>query len=176
MSFIKAFVSKHINAAASHRPTGQEAVALFFYGAAPDPARIAELAAGAEVSTSSTDGKTRITITWPDVSTTVTIDPSWDKAVQMEGMRGWTDRFPAKVKALPEVQALIASFDTVTACYGSVSKPGLDADNKVMNLFKALQGESGGFFFSRNSFYGTDGLRITGFNEDPVCLGLPPQA
>ena len=43
MSFIKAFVSKHINAAASHRPTGQEAVALFFYGAAPDPARIAEL-------------------------------------------------------------------------------------------------------------------------------------
>lgn len=175
MSFIKAFVSKHINAAAARHPTDQEAVAVFFYGQSPDIARISELAAGAEISTSTADGKTRITAVWPDVSTTITIDPGWDKAAQMEGMRGWTDRFPPKIKALAEVQALIASFDTVTACYGSVSKPGLDADNKAMNLLRALQADGGGFFFSRNSFYDTDGLRITGFNEDPVWLGTPPQ-
>lgn len=175
MSFIKAFVSKHINAAAARRPTDLEAVAVFFYGQSPDAARIAELAPGAEVSASTADGKTRITAAWPDVSTTITIDPAWDKAAQMEGMRGWTERFPAKIKALAEVQALIASFDTVTACYGSVSKPGLDADNKAMNLLRALLADGGGFFFSRNSFYDTDGLRITGFNEDPVWLGTPPQ-
>lgn len=176
MSFIKAFVSKHINAAAAQRPTGQEAVAVFFYGQAPDAARIAALAAGADVSTSTEAGKTRITIAWPDVSTTITIDPGWDKVAQMEGMRGWAERFPAKVRALDDVKALLDSFDRVEACYGSVSRPGLDAGNKAMTLLKALLAEGGGFFFSRNSFYDTDGLRITGFNEDPVWLGTPPQA
>lgn len=176
MSFIKAFVTKHIHAAATHRPAGQEAVAIFFYGAAPDVERITELASGAEVSVGNSEGKTRINIVWPDVSTVITIDPAWDKAVQMQGMRGWTDRFPAKVRALDDVKALIDSFDHVNACYGSISKPGLDADNKVVNLFNALLGTEGGFFFSRNSFYGTDRLRITGFDEDPSWLGTPPNA
>ena len=176
MSFIKAFVSKHINAAAAQRPTGIEAIAVFFYGQAPDATRIAALATGADVSTSMAEGKTRITIAWPDISTTITIDPNWDKAAQMEGMRGWAERFPAKVRALDEVKALLDSFDRVEACYGSVSRPGLDADNKAMTLLKTLLTEGGGFFFSRNSFYDTDGLRITGFNEDPVWLGTPPQA
>ena len=151
-----------------------EAVALFFYGAAPDLARISALAGDAAVSTETEGSKTRITITWPDVSTVITIDSAWDKATQMEGMRGWTDRFPAKVRALDEVKALVESFDRVQACYGTVSKPGLDADNKVMNLLRAMQDDAGGFFFSRNSFYGIDGLRITGFDEDPVWLGTPP--
>lgn len=176
MSFIKAFVTKHIHAAAATRPAGQEAVAVFFYGPAPTLGEISALAADAEVSTESEGHKTRINIAWPDVSTTITIDQSWDKTLQMQGLRGWTDRFPAKVKALEEVKALLDSFDHVTACYGTVSKPGLDADNKVMNLLRALHGTEGGFFFSRNSFYGTDSLRITGFDEDPVWLGTPPQA
>jgi hypothetical protein len=175
MSFIKAFVTKHIQSVTAARPSGQEAVAIFFYGDPPDTARITELAveAEAEVSVGNDEGKTRIALAWPDVSTVITIDPSWDKAIQMQGMRGWTDRFPAKVRELDEVQALIESFDRVTACYGSISKPGLDDGNKVMSLLKALQGNGGGFFFSRNSFYGTDGLRITGFDEDPAWLGTP---
>lgn len=174
MSFLKSLVTKHIHAAAAARPQDQEAVAVFFYGAPPAPGSLAALAANAEVTTVQEEGKTRISVVWPDVTTTITIDPAWDKAVQMQGMRGWTDRFPAKVKALDDVKALIESFDTVTACYGTVSKPGLDADGKVINLFRAMLGDGGGFFFSRNSFYGTDGLRITGFDEDPVWLGKPP--
>ena len=180
MSFIKAFVSKHIQAAAAAHPTGKEAVALFFYGTAPGLAEITALAGDAAISTETVESKTRITLTWPDVSTVITIDSAWDKATQMEGMRGWTERFPAKVRALDEVKAMIASFDSVTACYGTVTQPGLDAGNKVMDLFRALLGtpdqQAGGFFFSRNSFYDRDGLRITGFNEDPDWLGVPPIA
>lgn len=174
MSFIKAFVTKHIHAAAAARPAGQEAVAVFFYGTAPGLAEITALAGTAEVSSETDGSKTRITVRWPDVSTVITIDSAWDKAAQMQGMRGWTDRFPAKVKALEKVQAMIASFDSVTACYGTVSKPGLDADNKVMDFFRALLGSAGGFFFSGNSFYGVDGMRITGIDEDPNWLGTPP--
>lgn len=177
MSFIKSFVTKHIYAAAETRPTGQEAIAVFFYGAAPSIAEITALAAGAEAVTTEEEGKTRITLTWPDVSTVITIDPNWDKAVQMEGMRGWTERFPKRVRELEEVKTLVASFDTVQACYGTVTKPGLDTDNKVVNLLKALASlhdkDRGGFFFSRNSFYGIDGLRVTGYDEDPVWLGKP---
>ncbi len=177
MSFIKSFVTKHIYAAAETRPTGQEAIAVFFYGPAPSVAEITALASGADTAITEEEGKTRITLTWPDVSTVITIDPNWDKVVQMEGMRGWTERFPKRVRELAEVKALIASFDTVQACYGTVTKPGLDLDNKVINLLKALASlhdkERGGFFFSRNSFYGIDGVRITGYNEDPITLGTP---
>jgi hypothetical protein len=176
MSFLKAFVTKHVMAAADTRPSGQEAVAVFFYGAAPDVAQITALAADAEVSEVNTDGKTRITITWPDVSTMITIDPAWDKATQMQGMRGWTERFPARIRALEEVKALVDSFDKVSACYGTVSKPALDADGKVVALLQAMLGTDGGFYYSRNSFYGTDRLRITGFDEDPAWLGPQPQA
>lgn len=180
MSFIKAFVTKHIYAAAEVRPAGQEAIAVFFYGQPPSSAEIGTLAAGAEVATelSDVDGKTRITVTWPDVNTVITIDPNWDKAVQMEGMRGWAGRFPQRVRELAEVKALVESFDTVNACYGTVSKPGLDADNKAIKLLKSMIALHGGtgFFFSRNSFYDLDGLRITGYNEDPAWLGTPPQA
>ena len=175
MSLFKAFFTKHTHAAAASRPSGQEAVAVFFYGTVPDITAINALAADATVSVGDSGGKTRITIAWPDVSTTITIDPGWNKAEQMQGMRGWAERFPARVRALDEVKALIASFDNVTACYGTVSKPGLDADNKVVSLLLAMLGEQGGFFFSRNSFYGTDRVRITGFDEDPAWLGTPPQ-
>lgn len=175
MSFLKSLVSRHIQAASAMRPTGQESCAIFFYGAAPDRDRIAALALGAETSSTVADGKTRITVAWPDVSIVITIDPSWDRTAQMRGMRGWAERFPAHVRALAEVQALVASFDSVQACYGTVCKPGLDADNKVVGLLKALVGDGGGFFFSRNSFYGVDGLRITGFDEDPAWLGTPPK-
>jgi hypothetical protein len=176
MSFLKSHDTRHIHAAAAAHPSGQEAVAVFFYGSAPDAGRIAELAADASVSVEHADAKTRIAVVWPDVSLTITIDPSWDRATQMQGMRGWAERFPARVRALEDVKALIDSFDRVSACYGTVSKPGLDAENKVVGLLKALLGESGGFFFSRNSFYGADGLRITGFDEDPAWLGTPPSS
>lgn len=175
MSFLKSLVTRHIHAAAARRPEGQEAVAVFFYGAAPDVTRIAELAANAQVSVDNNEGKTRITVVWPDVSATITIDPAWDRAAQMQGMRGWTERFPARVRELDGVKTLIDSFDRVTACYGTVCKPGLDAENKVLSLLTAMEGEAGGFFFSRNSFYGTDRLRITGFDEDPAWLGTPPK-
>lgn len=174
MSFLKAFVTKSVFAAASAPPKGLEAVALFFYGSAPSIEAITALATDAEVRLSQDGSKTRITLSWGDLNTTISIDTAWDKTAQMEGMRGWAERFPARVRELTDVKALIESFDTVTACYGTVTKPGLDPENKVMNLFKALLNNGGGFFFSRNSFYGTDGLRITGYDNDPIWLGTPP--
>ena len=174
MSLFKAFFTKHTYAATAAHPTGQEAVALFFYGAAPDVAAITALATDADVAVSNAGGKTRVTVTWDDVSTVITIDPAWNKAEQMPGMRGWAERFPARVRALEKVQALIASFDAVNACYGTISKPGLDADCKVLRLLQAMAGSEGGFLFSRNSFYAMDGVRITGFDEDKPWLGAPP--
>jgi hypothetical protein len=178
MSFIKSFVSKHIHAAAASRPTGMEAIAVFFYGDTPAPESITAVAReahGAAADISNEDDKTRVKLVWPDVHTVITIDPTWNKVAQMQGMRGWTERFPAKVRELTEVRALIDSFDDVSACYGTVTRPGLDPENKVVSLLKSLTAAGGGFFFSRNSFYGTDGLRITGFDEDPAWLGTPPQ-
>jgi hypothetical protein len=174
MSLFKAFFTKHTYAATAAHPTGQEAVALFFYGAAPDVATITALAPDAKIAVNNAGGKTRITVSWDDVSTVITIDPSWNKTEQMQGMRGWTERFPARVRALDEVKALIASFDNVCACYGTVSKPGLDADHKVFTLLRAMGGSAGGFLFSRNSFYDMAGLRITGVDEDKPWLGAPP--
>ncbi|HWT54781.1 MAG TPA: hypothetical protein VN066_08225 [Rhodocyclaceae bacterium] len=177
MSFIKSFVTKHIHAAAASRPTGMEAIAVFFYGETPAPeviSTVASQAHGADAVISTEDEKIRVKLVWPDVHTVVTIDPTWDKVAHMQGMRGWTERFPAKVRELGEVRALIDSFEQVSACYGTVTRPGLDPDNKVVSLLKSLTAQGGGFFFSRNSFYGTDGLRITGFDEDPVWLGKPP--
>ena len=176
MSRFKAFITKSVQDVNSRPPSGMVAIAAFFYGTPPSVSDIRALAIGADVAVNNDEGKTRITVTWPDVNTVITIDPSWDKVQQMEGMRGWVERFPQHVRVLPEVAKMIESFDTVTACYGTVSKPGLDADNKAVNLLKALLGNEGGFFFSRNSFYGTDGLRITGFNDDPMWLGTPPPA
>lgn len=169
MSFIKSFVTKHVLAAASAPPAGMEAVAVFFYGQAPALADISALAPEADVALTTSEGKTRIAVVWPEANMTITIDPAWDKAAQMAGMRNWTERFPARVKQLVEVQALIASFDQVSACFGTVSKPALDA--KTLALLQALIANGGGFFFSRNSFYGADGLRITGYDDDPVWLG-----
>ncbi|HTJ97156.1 MAG TPA: hypothetical protein VL381_06780 [Rhodocyclaceae bacterium] len=173
---LKAFINKSIQEVSSRPPPGITAVAVFFYGPPPALADISALAVGADVAVKNEDGKTRIHVTWSDVNTIITIDPNWDKAQQMEGMRGWVERFPQHVRALPDVAKMIESFDDVSACYGTVSKPGLDVDNKVVNLLKALLGSDGGFFFSRNSFYGTDALRITGFSEDPMWLGTPPAA
>lgn len=173
MSFIKSFVAKHIQAAASFHPPGQEAVAVLFYGPPPTPALIAALAPDAEVSSQESGGKIRIRIAWPTASTVITIDPNWDKAMQMQGMRDWAERFPKHVRELAEVKALIESFEQVQGCYGTVSKPGFDADDKVVGLLQALLAEGGGFFFSRNSFYGADRIRITGFDEDPPWLGVP---
>ena len=116
MSFIKSFVSKHIHAAAASRPTGMEAIAVFFYGNTPAPESITTVAReahGAAADISNEDDKTRVKLVWPDVHTVITIDPTWNKVAQMHGMRGWTERFPAKVRELTEVRALIDSFDDV---------------------------------------------------------------
>lgn len=171
MSFLKSFITRHVHAAAATRPTGQEAVAVFFYGAAPDISGIVGLASPAEADISHGENKTRITLRWADAETVITIDSTWDRHTQMQGMRGWTERFPRHVRELEGVKALVDSFDKVTACYGTISKPALNAD--VLSLLHAMAGEAGGFLFSRNSFYDLDGLRITGFDEDPTWLVEP---
>ncbi|HTH94132.1 MAG TPA: hypothetical protein VL550_02780 [Rhodocyclaceae bacterium] len=174
MSFLKSFVTRHIHAAAATQPTGQEAVAVFFYGPTPEIARISSLAAPADCDITDVDGKTRITLRWASAETVITIDPTWDRQTQMQGMRGWTERFPKHVRELEGVRALVTSFDTVTACYGTISKPALTAEG--LKFLLQLTGDAGGFFFSRNSFYDLDGLRITGFDEDPVWLIEPDSA
>src|SRR5262245_56384365 len=171
VSFLKSFVSKHIHAAAAMRPTGQEAVAIFFYGQAPTPEDIVALATGTETSVTASEGKTRIAVTWGDASLNINIDPGWDKTVQMAGMRGWTERFPQRIRELPHVRAFVETFDKVNYCYGTVAQPALNAS--ALSLLKEiLRKGGGGFFFSRNSFYDADGSQITGFDDDPIHLGV----
>src|SRR4030095_5694283 len=102
MSRFKAFITKSVQDVNSRPPSGMVAIAIFFYGPPPSVADIRTLIVGADVAVNNEEGKTRITVTWPDVNTIITIDPSWDKAQQMEGMRGWVERFPKHVRVLPE--------------------------------------------------------------------------
>lgn len=174
MSLLKSFFTRQIKAANELRPAGQEAVALFFYGIAPSLDAIAARFPDAKAERRDAPGKERLHLSWGEVSLTITVDLGWDRSQQLTGLRGWMERFPARVRAQARVIELMQSLDRVTACYGTISIPGLETHPGPMNVLKQLLSEGGGFFFSRNSFYDAQGASITGFDEDPVWLGVPP--
>ena len=175
MSLIKRFVTRHIHAAAAQRPQGQESAAVFFYGPPPSVETMAAWAGdiAATATVRQEERKTRLTLEWPDASLLITLDPDWDKTAQMTGLSKWAERFPARVRALPKVVALLASFAQVTACFGMVCKPGFAANTALSDLLLRLPGSESGFFFSGNSFYAADRSQITGLDDDPLWLGRP---
>ncbi len=148
-----------------------EAVAVFFYGPPPDGARIQALATDASSVRRTDDGpRARVTVSWPDVIVTFTMDPAWPRDVQLAGIRGWIDRFPADETRSPQVKRFLADLDGVTTCWGTVVAPALDADGTAVRLLSGLMGPAGGFFFSSGqAFYGADGARIIGLP------GAPPE-
>jgi hypothetical protein len=152
-------------------PEIQDSAGLFFFGTAPSTAQIAELAQPAQVSTRIENGnRTRIDIAWPDVALTITIDPDWDKDYQLSGMRGWLGLFK-QPEELEIAQKLATTLEKTSICYGSVVKPAFDTQGKALGLLKALLGQSGGCFFSRQSFYDAQGIRIIGRPGNPAILG-----
>lgn len=144
---------------------------IFFYGKPPSPSEIAALASDAKVSTHSGDNITSVVVEWPNVSVTVTINPNWNRNVQLSGIRGWLGQFPENERASPEVVSFLAALDRTTTCYGSTISPAFDKEGRGAALLKSLLGTSGGFFFSHQSFYSADGKRIAGLSGDPSALG-----
>jgi hypothetical protein len=60
---------------------------IFFFGPPPSAEDIAAAAQGAAVSIAREQHLTRITAEWPDVTLVVTINPLWDREVQLSGLR-----------------------------------------------------------------------------------------
>jgi hypothetical protein len=148
----------------------QDNAALYFYGAPPSVDTIRQLAAGASTQVDTETGATRVTISWPDVTLTLHIDPNWDRDVQLSGMRGWLMDFPARELKKPAVASFLANLDRTTATYGTVIEPAYDREGKVVALLKKLVAPSGGYFFSYQSFYSAQGRRIIGLEGDPEDL------
>ena len=142
---------------------------IYFFGLPPSTIQIAALAEGAEVATEN-HGK-KISFTWPDVTLTITINTHWNRQVQLDGIRGWLSRFPEEERTAPVVLQFLAGIDQTTTCYGSKITPAYDHGGKVSRLLKSLLADSGGFFFSHQSFYNAQSKRIVGLPGDPDALG-----
>lgn len=175
MKFFKALGAVfHRGAAAPAKPVKQDSVGLFFYGPAPSAEHIAEIAASAQVSTQVEPSKrTRISIAWPDVALTVTIDPEWaaEKDYQLSCMREWLDLFNSTEEQREVAHKLSAELENTSTCYGSVVTPAFDEQAKAVGLLKTLIAETGGCFFSRQTFYDAQGIRIIGRPGNPGHLG-----
>lgn len=143
---------------------------IFFYGAPPSTAQIASLASGAEVSSAAEGKLINVIVKWPDVSVTITINSTWNRDVQLSGIRGWLGQFPAVERDSKHVLSFLAQLNSTTTCYGSVISPGYDKAGKVATFLRQLLGSTGGFFFSQQSFYNANGVRITGIAGDPTTL------
>lgn len=144
---------------------------IFFYGKPPSPDRVAGLAAEANVTTVANDNLTNIIVKWPDASVTITIDPTWNREIQLSGIRGWLSQFPEEERNSKPVTSFLSVLDSTTTCYGSAISPGYDKAGKIATLLKQLLGSEGGFIFSHQSFYNANGVRITGLAGDPAFLG-----
>ena len=143
---------------------------IYFFGPPPSFADIALAAEGARTLESADGDKSRLSITWPDVTIAVTVDPKWNRAGQLRGIRAWLASFPESERQSAIVQDFLANLDSVTTCYGSVISPWYDGEGKVAKLLKAIIRSSGGFIFTRQSFYSATGVRIAGIEGDPGSL------
>jgi hypothetical protein len=148
----------------------QDNAGIFFFGPPPTVEAIQKLVPDATTQVEQQDGATRITVSWPEVSITIHIDPNWPRDLQLAGIRGLIDGFPAREKRKPAVVELLRQLDRTTTCYGSVIEPAYDRDGKVIGLLRKLLAPTGGFLFTHQSFYDAQGRRITGLQEDPEQL------
>jgi hypothetical protein len=148
----------------------QDNAGIFFFGPPPTVEAIQKLAPDATTQVENHEGATRLTLSWPDVSITINIDPNWPRDLQLSGIRSLIDGFPAREKRKAAVVELLRQLDHTTTCYGSVIEPAYDRDGKVIGLLRRLLAPTGGFLFTHQSFYDAQGRRITGLQEDPEWL------
>lgn len=145
--------------------------AVFFFGQAPSAEQVAAMAEGAHVSIERDERYARVRAEWPDVTATVAIDPHWNREVQISGMRAWIDQFSPELLEPPRVRSFLADLDRTTTCYGTNIEPAYDARGKVVAMLLRLVSNTGGFFFSHQSFYDSQGRRLFGLPGDPERLG-----
>ena len=148
--------------------------AIYFYGPPPPVERVAAAAAGASTQARLEGDRIRITVAWSDVTLVMTVDPAWNRDVQLLGMRNWIGQFGPVHRNTPSAKALLADLDRTTTCYGSVITPAFDADGKVAAALLRLLQPDGGFFFAHQSFYNSTGAKIMGLPGDPHRLGPRP--
>ena len=144
---------------------------IYFFGPPPSSKQLAAMAADASVTESADGDKSRVSITWSDVTIVVTIDPRWNRTTQLRGIRAWLLHFPEDERQSPTVRKFLADLDRTTTCYGCVIFPSYDGDGKVVKFLIATIESAGGFFFTHQSFYGSSGERIAGIDGDPAMLG-----
>ena len=148
----------------------QDSAGLFFHGTAPTVDDIAKAANGATVNSELVEGVTRVTVAWPDVTVIIHIAADWPRDEQLSSIRSELAGLPAREKNKPAVREFLAHLDKTTMCWGSLIEPGYDREGKVAGFFTSLVGISGGFLFTYQSFYSSDGRRITGRVGDPPIL------
>ncbi len=144
---------------------------VYFYGTPPSIGEVAALVPSADVSATAEDGLTNIIVKWPDVSVTISINPAWNRDVQLSGIRGWLGQFSSEERESAPVVSFLAELDRTKTCYGTAISPRFDDAGKVVALLKQLLGSDGGFFFSHQSFYDANGEQIAGRAGDPLALG-----
>jgi len=149
----------------------QDNAGIFFYSQPPSPEQIIAAARGASTETQLESKHTRVTATWPDVTLVITIDPTWNRDLQLKGMRNWIGKFDAAFTDTPATKELLAHLDRTTTGYGSMITPAYDPEGKVAATLLRLVEPTGGFFFSHQSFYDSRGRRIIGLPGDPQQLG-----
>jgi hypothetical protein len=137
-------------------------------------AQVSAAAKGASTTARLEGHFTKITAKWSDVSLTISVDPSWNRDVQLAGVRGWISQFGSDYRNTPRVEAFLANLDRTTTCYGSVITPAYDKEGKVVATLLRLLKPGGGFLFSHQSFYDSNGRRIIGMPGDPRSLGPRP--
>jgi hypothetical protein len=144
---------------------------IYFFGVPPSPEKVAAAAKGARVTVEEHGRFTRITAQWPGVTFVISIDPDWNRNVQLAGIRGWISQFAAVERNRAQVKALLSDLDRTTTCFGSVITPAFDPGGRVVATLLRLLDPTGGFFFAHQSFYDAKGRRILGLPGDPQRLG-----
>ena len=144
-----------------------------FYGPPPTAAQITKLAAATDgdVSTATQSKVTYINVKWPDVSLSITVDPTVDRQELIYGARTWVSGLPAKDRSSKLVAPFLADLDRLSLCYGSVVTPDFDKEGKVVALLKKIVTPTGGYFFTHQTFYTIEGVRIVGVEGAPSKLG-----
>jgi hypothetical protein len=150
--------------------TAQDNAGIFFYGPPPSADTIQKLAPDATTTIERDESATLITVSWPDVSVTINIDPNWPRDLQLAGIRGLLDGFSARDKKKPAVAGFLKDLERTTTCYGSIIEPAYDRDGKVAAFLKKMLAPTGGYLFTYQSFYDASGRRIIGLQDDPVQL------
>jgi hypothetical protein len=134
---------------------------------------IRKLAPGAKVEQSGDLAKGPIyTVTWDEAQVIVnTHKEGYEQKTQNEGAVGWISTLPEDQRRGEAVERLLAFLPKVKKTYGIVLPKGFDTKGMATGFLIRLTKDRGGYAFTNNSFYDTEGFRVTGNAMDPAFLG-----